>query len=82
MTGVPLDKSLSSHLGVIIRPDLLATVCCLDKVFSNSPPFSHLPGEFLVHQTCCEHLEGPPLVLCMVVNDGKPGPELHAHLVL
>ena len=70
----PFEQAPSSHLGIVIRPDFLATVSCLDKVLSDRSPLSHLFGKSLVHQTCCKYLEGPALVLCMGVSDGEMGP--------
>jgi len=74
MSPILPNKALSPYLGIIIRPNFLAAVCRLDEIFSDSSLLSHLPGEFLVHQTRCKHLEGSPFVLDVDVNRGETGP--------
>lgn len=75
MSQIPLSQCLSSHLGIVIRPNFLAAVRRLNEILPDSPPLSHLPGKFLVHQTCREHLEGPSLVLGVDVNNIAKSPE-------
>ena len=69
----------SSHLSVVISPNFLAAVCCLDEILSDSPSLSHLLGKFLVHQTCGKHLECPPLVLDLDVTDDAVEPRNQVH---
>lgn len=74
MNQTSLDPNYSSHLGMVVRPDFLAAVCCLDEILSDSSFLSHILGKFLVHQTCRKHLEGPPLVLGLDVSNGPVEP--------
>lgn len=83
MSPIRPEKALSPYLGIIIRPNFLAAVCCLDEVLSDSSLLSHFLGKFLVHQTRCKHLEGSPFVLDMDISiDMKRNQTSHAYLML
>ena len=79
MSQISLDANYLSHLGIVIRPNLLAAICCLDEIFSDSPSLSHVLGKFLIHQARRKYLQGPPLVLYLDVSNDAPGPRNQIH---
>jgi hypothetical protein len=59
---------VSEDLGIVVRPNLFATIGCADEVLASCATFGDFTSEFLVHEAGAEDLECAAFVLGGVLS--------------